>query len=109
MATKPTSTQASGAAAVTARASKPRSPRVSRPKHSKSIAAEEATVIVHEEPHQAVEEIIASLTQSPVPAEDPKEMIAKIAYGYWEERGFDGGNPLEDWVRAEEEYKKRNG
>jgi hypothetical protein len=32
------------------------------------------------------------------------EVIAKIAYGYWEARGCQGGSAIEDWVRAEREY-----
>jgi hypothetical protein len=30
--------------------------------------------------------------------------IAKIAYGYWEARGFEPGSPEEDWLRAEQEF-----
>jgi hypothetical protein len=26
-----------------------------------------------------------------------------LAYSYWESRGYQGGDPLEDWVRAEQE------
>ena len=29
------------------------------------------------------------------------EMIASLAYSYAEERGFEGGDPTEDWLRAE--------
>ena len=29
--------------------------------------------------------------------------IAKLAYSYWEARGFQGGSPEEDWLRAEQE------
>ena len=39
-----------------------------------------------------------------VPAQ---EEIAELAYSYWEERGFQGGSQLEDWLRAEREIKKR--
>src|SRR5262245_41390947 len=30
------------------------------------------------------------------------EEIAKLAYSYWEERGYSGGSPEADWLRAEE-------
>jgi hypothetical protein len=40
---------------------------------------------------------------------DPQEEIARIAYGYWQARGCVGGDPLEDWVRAENEYRTRLG
>jgi len=31
------------------------------------------------------------------------EDIAALAYSYWEARGFQGGSPEEDWLRAEQE------
>ena len=31
------------------------------------------------------------------------EAIARLAYSYWENRGYTGGNPEEDWLRAEQE------
>ncbi len=36
-----------------------------------------------------------------------QEEIADRAYSYWEERGFQGGSQLEDWLRAEQDLKKR--
>lgn len=35
--------------------------------------------------------------------ETGRELIASIAYGYWESRGRQGGDPVEDWLRAEKE------
>ena len=35
------------------------------------------------------------------------EDIAKLAYSYWEARGFQGGSPEEDWLRAEQELTGR--
>ena len=32
-----------------------------------------------------------------------REEIAQLAYSYWADRGYQGGNPHEDWVRAEAE------
>ena len=29
--------------------------------------------------------------------------ISKLAYSYWEARGYQGGSPEEDWLRAEQE------
>ena len=31
------------------------------------------------------------------------EQIARLAYSYWEARGYQGGSPEEDWLRAEQE------
>jgi hypothetical protein len=104
-----TNTQSGGTGAGTARA-KSRS-RTTASKHSKPLAAEAATVMVIETPHQDIEEIVASWTEAPVarvvPQENPLQAISKMAYIFWEERGGVGGDPLADWVRAEEEYRRR--
>ncbi len=39
--------------------------------------------------------------------ENSREIIAEIAYGYWEARGCEGGDPMEDWIRAETEFSTR--
>ena len=33
--------------------------------------------------------------------------IAKLAYSYWEARGYQGGSQEEDWLRAEQELNAR--
>ena len=35
------------------------------------------------------------------------EDIAILAYFYWEARGYQGGSPEEDWLRAEQELSLR--
>lgn len=66
------------------RAARPRTPRAT-PRHSKA------------EP----------LTEVNAPAAAPHkatpESIAQLAYSYWESRGYQGGDPIQDWVRAEQE------
>lgn len=94
-----TSTNTNATGAATARAAKPRAPRVTASKHSKALAVE-ATTAMSKETAEEVEIIVASLN------ENPGETIAKMAYGYWEERGGQGGDALADWVRAEEEYRR---
>jgi hypothetical protein len=37
------------------------------------------------------------------PAAPAAEQIAHLAYSYWEARGYQGGSPEEDWLRAERE------
>ena len=74
-----------------------KTPRVTNSKHSKvspstPAAALEASVAV-----QAAE----------IAVENPHEIIAALAYGYWESRGFQGGSHLDDWFRAETEYRER--
>jgi hypothetical protein len=48
----------------------------------------------------------------PMPQEEPlrkvqQEIVARIAYGYWEARGFRDGDPLQDWLMAEAEIRRR--
>jgi hypothetical protein len=38
-----------------------------------------------------------------VPAGSFQEAVARLAYSYAEARGFVGGTPEEDWLRAEQE------
>jgi hypothetical protein len=90
-----------GAAAVPARrqttAARPRRTAVTK---TKPVAVvEEAVVIAASAP---VEEIKASVTPT-------SEAIAALAYSYWEARGYQGGSPEEDWLRAEQELLSRNG
>ena len=75
------------AAAAPARAAKPKTPRVKAAQHSKAGSTEPVS--------------------SPLLSENPNEVIAQIAYSYWEARGGQGGTDLEDWVRAEHEYRQR--
>jgi hypothetical protein len=75
-------------AAPPARAAKPKTPRVKAAKHSKAVTTE--PVVVH----------IDIQT-------DSREAIAQIAYSYWEARGRGHGGHLEDWVRAEHEYRNQ--
>jgi len=35
-----------------------------------------------------------------------RQAIARLAYSYWESRGFVGGSPEEDWLRAERELRE---
>ncbi len=85
MAKKQESVKPTAAAAPPTRAAKPKTPRVKAAQHSKVVSAEP---------------VIA-------PIENAHEVIAQIAYGFWESRGCQGGGAIEDWVRAEHEYRQR--
>jgi guanyl-specific ribonuclease Sa len=76
------------AAATSARAAKPNTPRVKAAQHSKTVSTEPAI----------------SAAANP---EKAREIIAEIAYGLWEARGCQNGAALEDWLRAEQEYRQR--
>lgn len=42
-----------------------------------------------------------------VPSLPKQEEIAILAYSYWVSRGYQGGCPEEDWLRAEQELTLR--
>ena len=51
-------------------------------------------------------EIVAPQSEVVVNAYTPTyEEIAKLAYSYWEARGYQGGSAEGDWVRAEQELR----
>ena len=87
MAKKQEIVKKTAAAAPPTRAAKPKTPRVKAAQHSKVVSAEP---------------VIAQTT------ENAHEVIAQIAYGFWESRGCQGGAAIEDWVRAEHEYRQRS-
>ena len=90
---KPATINDSSTAAGAARAAAPKTPRVKSSRHASKPASE--TSVPDLDP------------DAPATNGDAREEIAKIAYGYWEARGFCGGDPVEDWVRAENEYRQR--
>ena len=45
----------------------------------------------------------ATQTETEITPED----IARLAYSFWEARGYQGGSPEQDWLRAEEELRGR--
>jgi hypothetical protein len=73
-----------------ARTAKPKTPRVKAAQHK----------VVVSEP-------VAMPAAADVHVENPHDVIAKIAYSYWEARGRVGGAEMEDWTRAEQEYRQR--
>ncbi|MCU1326482.1 MAG: hypothetical protein JWN34_1852 [Bryobacterales bacterium] len=88
-------------AVQTPRAVRPSATRTTSVRHKKSAVSAEA--LVFETP-------VAVLAESVVeaPQENVHEAVAKIAFGYWAARGYQGGNAIEDWCRAEAEYHSRN-
>jgi hypothetical protein len=77
----------SAAAAAPARSRAATAPRKPRPAATKTPAA-------------TVESIAASNSSA-------REEIAALAYSYWVTRGYHGGSPEEDWLRAERELHQR--
>ena len=87
-----------GAVSAKSPASKARAPRASANavthKHKK-------TTIVATPAEPASVEIVAPVT------EPTREEIAKLAYSYWEARGYQGGSEQDDWLRAVNELRNR--
>jgi hypothetical protein len=59
------------------------------------------------DPASSTSETSPANAKRSVPAEKviDREDIARLAYSYWEARGFTGGSAEEDWLRAEEELQ----
>jgi hypothetical protein len=87
-------------------------------KHSKAVVEEPLTAPSGAASAVAVEPVAAPVAAQPevpvavvpapvAPAAAPpvktvsSEEIAKLAYCYWADRGYQDGDPLEDWARAE--------
>jgi DUF2934 family protein len=51
----------------------------------------------------------AAITESDVVRDGlpSEEGVAVLAHSYWEARGYQGGSPEEDWLRAEQELSHR--
>jgi hypothetical protein len=86
----------SSAAAVPARRKSASPKRVSRP----------AAVEVSNAPASEPEVLpVAPAAQVVTPAESYQDAAARLAYSYWEARGYQGGSPEADWLRAEQELR----
>ena len=103
---KPAIAKETAASAKPARAAKSSTPRVKAAQHSKVVPAEPviAAAPVATPVEKPVEKIEQPVLSTP---ENDHEIIAKIAYGYWESRGCQSGTEIEDWIRAEQEYRQR--
>jgi len=53
-------------------------------------------------------EIAAPQAFAAIPVSEPsREKVAELAFLYWEARGYQGGSPEADWLRAEHELRTR--
>ena len=86
----------SAAAAAPAR----RKTTAARPKHSPTTAEPVSPVVSEPKKETPIPETVAACYPSP-------EEISLQAFLYWEARGYQGGSPEEDWLRAEEELRTR--
>jgi hypothetical protein len=96
---KPAATKTKAVAQIDAKLPEPQAEAVKLPVAIAEVA-----------PEAIVAEPVVAATVAPVveaPITISREAIAEQAYLYWEARGRHGGDPLTDWVRAEEELKRR--
>jgi len=79
-------------------------------KHSKAVVEESVTsapsvaapVVVPVAPVPAAPVVIPATVVSAPAKSVSQEEIAKLAYCFWADRGYQGGSPEEDWARAEQ-------
>ncbi len=84
---------------------KHRTTRARRPTAVVSTPATDPAAIA--EPVQQTLQPAASVDPAVAGAASEQDEIARIAYSYFEARGYEHGHDSEDWVRAEEEYRRR--
>jgi hypothetical protein len=81
------------------------------PSRHKSVSRTRAKHVVPPETPStsaAEPEIAAPPAVAAIPVYQPSsEAIAELAFLYWEARGYQGGSPEEDWLRAEQELRTR--
>jgi hypothetical protein len=85
---------------TTKKTTKPAAKRTAAAKHSTNAPKKTAAKT---EVASAAAEVSIPTTAAVV----SQEAIAEQAYLYWEARGFQGGDSVSDWVRAEEELRQR--
>ncbi len=75
-------------------------------KHSnKSVAASDVKEVV-----DMTKPIAATPASGPVSLSSPEDLqreIAQLAYRFWEDRGRTPGDPVQDWLKAEQELLSR--
>lgn len=72
-------------------------PKVEEPKKAKPAAPKPSKTATKKENVVAISQ----------PTAVSREMIEKVAYQIWAERGYQHGYALEDWIRAERELLER--
>jgi len=81
----------------------------SEPSVSSGAATARAKTATHKTRTSAAtensESAITASSAAPQQAGPSFDDIAQLAYSYWEARGYQGGSPEEDWLRAEQELR----
>ena len=87
-----------GVAPAKAPIEKARAPRAS----AKAVTHKHKKATIAAAPAEPV-----AVSAAPV-AEPTYEEVAKLAYSYWEARGYQGGSQQDDWFRALTELRNRS-
>jgi Protein of unknown function (DUF2934) len=82
-------------------------PKSSRPARAASLHRAAKPVIVVAEPAPERAKVMAAAAGAEQTHHISHDAIAKLAHSYWVARGHQGGNPHEDWIRAERELRSR--
>lgn len=111
-ATAPTTAKEASIAKPTSLTAKPQVTSSERPTRSTSLhrAAKPAKVVAEATrevppPTPAVAEKVKAVANTASPRPFTHHDVAKLAYSYWQARGHQGGNPHDDWIRAEHELR----
>ena len=91
--------EAAEAVPVVAEPKKPVRKAAASPKSTTAIA-------VHKHHSKKNAEPVMETPTAKVPMQVTQDAIAQLAYSYWEARGYQGGSPEQDWLRAEQELLK---
>lgn len=86
----------------------PRDKRKHSPaKHTIKTASESTPSSLSAPVAATVESAPVAAERTPTSESQPSfDDIARLAYSYWEARGYQGGSQEEDWLHAEEELRR---
>ena len=82
-------------------------PAPARRKPSSKRTVHTTAEVSHTPVIEAPDVVSAAAASIAAPAESFRDAVAQLAYSYYAARGYQGGSPEEDWLRAEQELLAR--
>jgi len=103
-------TSAKKAATTTEAPAQVSAEKKSRASSTRKKPAVEAAAVTHRHKKQesALQESTVTFAALVTPYEPSHDEVAKLAYSYYEARGYQPGDPRTDWFRAVQELKARH-